>query len=64
MCISVWNGVYILQVDFNHLKINEMRSVVLGWVRETMGEISAKFVSQMKHLQAKDCRLLFVCVMN
>lgn len=36
ICIGVWNGVYILHMDFNNLSINEMRPGVLGWVRETI----------------------------
>lgn len=63
MCIGVWNGVYLLQMDYHNLTIKEMKSRVLGWVREmirSMGEISAKFICQMKHLLPKDCRILFV----
>lgn len=36
ICIGVWNGVYILYMDFNNFSINEMRLGVLGWVRETI----------------------------
>jgi len=56
-----------IQMDFNNLTIKEMRSRVLGWVREiirTMGDVSAKFINQMKHLLFKDCSILFVNVVN
>lgn len=54
-------------MEFNNLSINGMRSGVPGWVRETirtMSEISAKYISQMRHLLSKDYRILFVNVVD
>lgn len=67
MYVGVWVGVYILQMEFNTLSVNEMSSRVLGMMGEivrTMGEISAKFVSQTKHLLSKDDIILFVNVID
>lgn len=57
MYVGVWVGVCILQMEFSTLSVNGMSSRVLGMMGEivrTVGEISAKFVSQTEHLLSKD----------